>query len=461
MVACQGGGAYGAYSAGVLIQMLLDPKIKFMGGAGTSAGAFNLLIVADRMNSARSYEEGVAAAVQGLLEGWHRVVLESAPMMHALDVAETPWKPEVWQKFFASAMAAQTKAVDAPNVFDFWRSAFHFNPAARHVIDAMEAPWKGLQSQMIFGNDVIAKPSANLPALDAMARNQQRLSGIFDNAAQASHFFGGIPRGFDIAMGVLESASNAIATQAFRKVLRQMLTLEPLPDGDFLCVHAANGKYVKVFINTAEEQDDGSLVNRVHSGLDLTLKRAHGSAALKGLLEPSLIDGKKHWDGGYTENTSLSTLLDHAGGCDGVVVIGTNRPTTQRITPRLQVDIPRADLAVTKDLIWYQMYDEVVLHAENRRSGPSLHMVAHMHAPSNDWTAKQNTSDWHIRSLLARGQADGLSMLIDTRPYIGRGHTVSREWLEDVARTGKIAGHINNHARFMRGRADPHAPQAA
>lgn len=449
-LALQGGGAYGAYTTGVVIQLLLDPKIEIVEIAGTSAGEKIALIVADRINSASSYDEGRQAAIQALFEFWGKIVRESAPMMHALDVAAHPWNGENWRRFFASAAMAQTKAAEMPTMFDFWRGVMPDNPIMTKTLNAMEAPLKQMQSRMVFGDDLKRRRHANLPGLEDMARHHRHLSDIFETATRTAPWFAAVPRGLDMAMGTLHSASTAVATEALRNIIGHVLTSEPDPRDrdDRIFTHAASGKFVKVFINTAKELRDGSLVNCMHTGHNLTLKRSMGSSALMGFFEAPVIDGHRHWDGGYTQNTCLEALKESKTPCDGIMIIGTNRPIEPTITPRLQRDIPRKELDATKGLIWHQMYPEAVLHAENWRDGqPTWHMVTYNHAPENDWTAKQNTFDWHIRMLLSRGQADGIAELATSRHFIGLRPTISRRRLEGIARESNVVAHLHHQRR--------------
>lgn len=448
-LALQGGGAYGAYTAGVVAQLLLDPKIEIVEISGTSAGEKIALIVADRINSAATYDEGRHAAVRALFDFWGRIVRESAPVMHALDVIDQPWKPQSWSRFFTSAAATHSKVGTLPTIFDFWRVMTPDNGFMQNAIDMMEEPWKRLESRAVFGNDGVRRQTANLPALDDMARQHERLADVFETATRAVPWFAPVPRGMDIGMGSLKSATAAVATDALRSIIGEMVTVErdPRDPDDHIVTHAASGKFIKVYINTAMETPEG-LKNCVHTGRDITLKRSMGSSALMGFFEPAIIDGKHHWDGGYTENTCLTALLDSPTPCDGVFIVGTNRPVDTTITPRLQRDIPRRELEKTKGLIWHQMYGEAVLHAQNWRPGqPTLHMVTYNHAPEYDWTAKQNTFDWHIRSLIRRGQTDGVAAIADMRPFIGVRPTIDRAELERIAREGGITANLANHAR--------------
>ncbi|MCP1316091.1 patatin-like phospholipase family protein, partial [Halomonas sp. 707D7] len=47
-LALQGGGAHGGYTWGVVDRLLEDPRIEIEGISGTSAGAMNGVIMADR-----------------------------------------------------------------------------------------------------------------------------------------------------------------------------------------------------------------------------------------------------------------------------------------------------------------------------------------------------------------------------------------------------------------------------
>jgi|GEM_PF-6235541 len=429
-LALQGGGAYGAYTAGVLIQLLLDPQIEIVEIAGTSAGEKTALIVADRINRAATYDEGRQEAVHALLDFWGRIVKESAPVMHALDVMDKPFAPDNWSRLMHSTGSPDAHLA-VSNVFRFWRAVMPANPFYQQALNVMETPWRHN-----VASPARHRASANLPALDDMTRQQRHLNDSFAAAARAMP----LPMsmlGIDAAMGSIQSATTAVATEAIRRIIGQVCTTQPDPRDpqDRIFTHAASGKFVKVHINTAMQKPDGTLVNCVHTGGDITLKRSMGSSALMGFFEPAIIGGQKHWDGGYTENTSLRALKDSDVGCDAIFVIGTNRPVEAKITPRLQSDIPRGALIRdTRGLVLHQMYDEAVYHAENWKKGePTWHMVTYNHAPDADWTAKQNTSDWHIRDMIQHGQSDGVAAIIEARPFFGVAPTIKRETLEAIA----------------------------
>jgi len=431
-LALQGGGAYGAYTAGVLIQLLLDPQIEIVEISGTSAGEKTALIVADRINSAATYDEGRQAAVHGLLDFWGRIVKESAPVMHALDVMDKPFAPDNWSRLMHSA-GSPNASLAVTNVFRFWRAVMPANPFYQQALDAMESPWRHNAA-----SPGIRRASANLPALEHMTRQQRHMSDSFAAASRAMPVSMSM-LGIDAAVGSIQSATTAVATEAIRRIIGQVCTTAPDPRDpqDRIFTHAASGKFVKVHINTAMQKPDGTLENCVHTGGDITLKRSMGSSALMGFFEPAIINGRKHWDGGYTENTSLRALKDSDVACDAIFVIGTNRPVDTKITPRLQSDIPRGALMrETRGLVLHQMYDEAVYHAENWKKGePTWHIVTYNHAPDADWTAKQNTSDWHINEMIRHGQSDAVAAIIEARPFFGVAPTIKRETLEAIAKS--------------------------
>lgn len=67
-LALQGGGAHGAYTWGVLDQLLADPRIRIEGLSGTSAGAMNAVVLADGLRCG-----GEPAAREALQDFWAAV----------------------------------------------------------------------------------------------------------------------------------------------------------------------------------------------------------------------------------------------------------------------------------------------------------------------------------------------------------------------------------------------------
>ncbi|MBK8510116.1 MAG: patatin-like phospholipase family protein [Candidatus Competibacteraceae bacterium] len=67
-LALQGGGAHGAYTWGVLDQLLADPRIRIEGLSGTSAGAMNAVVLADGLHCG-----GESAAREALQDFWAAV----------------------------------------------------------------------------------------------------------------------------------------------------------------------------------------------------------------------------------------------------------------------------------------------------------------------------------------------------------------------------------------------------
>lgn len=83
-LALQGGGAHGAYSWGVLDQLLGDGRLHIHAISAASSGALNAVVLAQGM-----MENGVAGAQQALHDFWHRVSLAAGLM---------PIKPAFMQK---------------------------------------------------------------------------------------------------------------------------------------------------------------------------------------------------------------------------------------------------------------------------------------------------------------------------------------------------------------------------
>jgi predicted acylesterase/phospholipase RssA len=349
----QGGGAYGAYSAGVAKQFLADPDIRIVGAQGTSAGAMTSCIIADAINSCDTYEEGRKLAIQNLDKFWDHVVEESAPNMTVLNNM---------QRFM---------------------------------------PVQG----------------ANMPIL---------------------HFLSSLSNTFN--MHSHDSYPAAVAVKTLHRIVAKVLT----SDGNHL-PFVSSGRFVKASVNTSRELENGRLENVTHTGEDVTMESLLASAALKGLFAPLWIKDEKHWDGGYTVNGCLDVKPDKLPPHHGLIVIGTNRPASVDIAPQRQLDILPLELRTTRGLVLHQMYDEVVLRAQRPREedDPTIHLITHNHDVHHDWTAKQNTSHWHIEMLKAHGAQDGKNALQEFKHKIGIENTVSKEKLEAIARGEDIKPDIH------------------
>ena len=101
LVALQGGGALGAFTAGVLQSMLADQKVKIEGISGTSAGAVNGLLLASALAGPYVNGSGMCAARGKLAGFWNALSLQSyqnASYRSWWDFAAAlwndPWKPE-------------------------------------------------------------------------------------------------------------------------------------------------------------------------------------------------------------------------------------------------------------------------------------------------------------------------------------------------------------------------------
>jgi NTE family protein len=83
-LALQGGGAHGAFTWGVLDELLADGRLSFEAISGTSAGAMNAVALADGL--ARG---GVEGGRHRLAAFWRRVSMESAGMGDAADMVQS------------------------------------------------------------------------------------------------------------------------------------------------------------------------------------------------------------------------------------------------------------------------------------------------------------------------------------------------------------------------------------
>lgn len=426
----QGGGANIAYSIGYAIPFLRSRKVRIVQVRGTSAGAMVACLIANAINSADTYEEGCEIAADRLENFLQDLVNESEPIMNALEAMSNPTDPLGWRSLLVSSVAAtpQVKATKAliSAGFDIMRLAHAWNPMAQGAINAMEMPL-----HMGRSDHRRVKRSPNLPILEVLAQQQNSLAHMFGNLANGSPLEGP------------QWATAAFATDALRRLVARSLVSEAHPDDpkDRIFTHAASGKFVKAYINTAKVTKTG-LVNVIHTGRDLTEKSLLGSAALKGFFQPSVIRGENHIDGGYTQNGCLTVPADeHVADCDAIVIIGTNRPRDLTVVPQHQLSLTPDELGPMK-LVLHQMYRHALLRAEQWKPGiPTIHLTTYNHDPSDDWTAKQNTSAWNIYRLKRFGEDDGLKALAEHLPYFGVRSTVSKARLEAIARDMTIVSH--------------------
>jgi NTE family protein len=82
-LALQGGGAYGAFTWGVLDGLIADERLDFEAISGTSAGAMNAVVLADGL-----MRDGVAGASQRLHAFWHGVSREGMRAGAAGDIVQ-------------------------------------------------------------------------------------------------------------------------------------------------------------------------------------------------------------------------------------------------------------------------------------------------------------------------------------------------------------------------------------
>lgn len=77
-LALQGGGSHGAFTWGVLDQLLDDERLQIAAISGTSAGAMNAVAVVDGMNSGGPAKRANAWKASGRPPAWQLVSARSA-----------------------------------------------------------------------------------------------------------------------------------------------------------------------------------------------------------------------------------------------------------------------------------------------------------------------------------------------------------------------------------------------
>lgn len=387
-LALQGGGARGAYSTGFLIALLMDKSIEIVELSGTSAGEKVSLVLADAINQAPSYEIGSPFAIQALLNFWDRMVDAGKNFMWSVEAMPhaASWAPSQLSALFAGA--SRNLDSDSPNL-----------PQLEHL---------------------------------SMAKNQARMlmqaNRIYESWLKSM--------GINHPLQQIDYLGGHIATSSLRRLISEAVTNIPhdTDPEDRLFVHAASGKHVRVIINTSEDMGHGLYKPHIHSDGQLTLKASMGSSALRDMFHPSIINGRMHWDGAYTENPSLRALIESPVAADAVLMVGTNRPADPEIVPTMQLDLQPSELADTRDLVLHQAYRETAAWAMRLKPGaPTLHLTTYNHDPRWDWTSKQNVSEWHIRGLIEHGLRDGQAALERLKPKFGRETTVDVKALEALA----------------------------
>jgi NTE family protein len=115
-IALQGGGAHGAFTWGVLDQLLEDERIEIVGISGTSAGAMNAVALAQGL------ADGGPRAAQALLEGFWTRVSDSARMSPIqrswFDIMMGRWSLDLSPSFIFSQHLTRTFSPYEFNPFD-------------------------------------------------------------------------------------------------------------------------------------------------------------------------------------------------------------------------------------------------------------------------------------------------------------------------------------------------------
>ncbi len=113
-LALQGGGAYGAFTWGVLDRLLEDERIRFDGISATSAGAMNAAALAAGMAAG-----GHECARKALARLWHRIS----------NAASTgPLRPTLLERLFGNHSMAQSAGFVFFELMTRLFSPYEFNP---------------------------------------------------------------------------------------------------------------------------------------------------------------------------------------------------------------------------------------------------------------------------------------------------------------------------------------------
>ena len=132
-LALQGGGAHGAFTWGVLDALLDDPRVRFEGFSGSSAGAMNAVVFADGW-----MKGGRDGARQGLADFWNWVGKQMPASLVSNGEAEA-----------ISLSPAGRMLVDWAGHFSPWQlNPFELNPLRDHLVRQVD--FEGLRARSPF-----------------------------------------------------------------------------------------------------------------------------------------------------------------------------------------------------------------------------------------------------------------------------------------------------------------------
>lgn len=397
----QGGGSRIAYLIGFLSEILSDRDCKIVEMSGTSASAILAVVVADILNQHKDEAVGRKKAIETLQGLKKMIVDETASTMTLLEMLDPAYA---------------------------WRETVKLNMS-------MSAPWL-----KAWGLPPVHKAEydPHLPALEHLI-HAQSLGRAFNHWATMGLKRVPLLQNAEQILNRITMTSGYIATYALHNIVSRAATLE-----DNVFVHAAQGN-VRVSINTAEVQDDGKTLNhRVFTGQELTVDSVMGSAGLE-YFEPIMIDAKRQLDGGYLRNCDIESPLNSPMGADVIAFIGTNRPKTEKIVPKLQSALTTDDLRETDRLVADQAYAEVILRADEARrmektaslGRTTFALSTYNHCPAWGPGSKQNTKDHFMNLMEQDGREDARAFLAREKNNFGVTTTVRAETLEDVARNAR------------------------
>lgn len=217
--------------------------------------------------------------------------------------------------------------------------------------------------------------------------------------------------------GYFNRVVEGMATTKLRTLVRDFI-----PSFDAI----REGRHMKLHVNAAKLTDSG-YKNVVFSGGDLSIDAVMASATLRRLFKPVEIKGELYYDGGYSENPTLSPLE----GKKDILWIMTN-PPRDKITPRPQSAFKDEDLRGTNGLVLYQSYDHLAHAVKN--AGKSHHHAIWFDAPDHyDQTSKQNTEKAFLAHLFHSGRAAADAFLKAHKADLGQKTTVDIAALQKEA----------------------------
>jgi NTE family protein len=145
LLALQGGGTFGAFSAGVLCRLLEDPSFPLPTRiSGTSAGALNAVVLADALIKGKTPAEKRALAIKALKRLWD----EDIPRVTMTQLSR--FLSNFWADITLMHLPVAAKLELLNNVFDLWVQTYRFYGGPVYKVPASANPLRELVRHVDF-----------------------------------------------------------------------------------------------------------------------------------------------------------------------------------------------------------------------------------------------------------------------------------------------------------------------